>query len=124
MKEYLANKADVLGIGVGLACAIHCALMPLILTSSVFAGSVFFSHWFLDLAFFLASLFFAFHSLLKSFGSVHRNPLPIVMACIGFAFISYVILTHDHSKVMWSVAGGLFLAAAHILNLKFKFKKA
>lgn len=124
MREFFLNKADFLGIGVGLACAIHCALMPLILTSGVFAGSALLNHWFLDIAFFIASLYFAFHSLLKSYGKAHSNPLPILFAVIGIGFISYVILTHDHSKVLWSVIGGVLLASAHILNLVLKVKKA
>ncbi len=124
MKEYFLNKADLFGIGVGLACAIHCALMPLILTSGVFASSAFFNHWFLDVAFFSASLYFAFHSLLKSFGKVHNNPLPLVLAFVGFVFIAYVILTHDHGKVLFSVIGGVLLALAHVLNLRLKVKRA
>lgn len=124
MKEFILNKADLLGIGVGLACAIHCALMPLILTSGVFAGSVFFNHWFVDIAFLAASLYFAFHSLLKSYGPIHKNPMPLILAFIGFVFISYVVFSHNHSQVLWSVAGGVLLATAHVFNLRLRIKKA
>ena len=118
MKKYLAGKLDAYGMGVGIACAIHCALFPILFSSGVFASVSWMDHMFLDVLFLVASLYFAFNSLLKSFRVKHNNVFPLVLATVGFVIIGYILLSHNHNQLFLPTLGGIFLAVAHFYNFR------
>lgn len=118
MKKYLAGKLDAYGMGVGIACAIHCAVFPILFSSGVFASVSWMDHMFLDVLFLVASLYFAFNSLIKSYRVNHQNILPIALAAVGIVIIGYILLSHNHNQLVLPTLGGLFLAAAHFYNFR------
>jgi len=125
MRQYLLRKADMLGIGVGLACAIHCALLPVILSTGVLSSISWFDHIVVDVLFLIASLIIGLYALVKSYRVYRHSLVPIVIALFGFVIISYTIIVHDHTSLWLPASGGVLLAIAHYYNyaLRLKTKK-
>jgi hypothetical protein len=90
MNNVNSSKLDSYGMGVGIACAVHCAVLPLIFSSGFMASASWMDHMFLDIIFLVASLYFAFNSLVRSYGKEHNNVLPLLFAVVGFIIIGYI----------------------------------
>jgi len=123
MKQYILQKADMLGIGVGLACAIHCALLPVILSTGALSGIAWMDHLVLDILFLVLSLIIGLYALVKSYLEYRHSALPIVIAVVGFIIIGYTILAHDHTQLWLPASGGVLLAIAHYYNYLLRLKK-
>ena len=78
---------DALGIATSLACAIHCALLPILLSSLPFFGiniihNSFFEWGMIGLAFLVGS-----YSLFHGYFKHHRSLIPVFIFFIGFIFL-------------------------------------
>ena len=76
-----------MGIATSIACAIHCALLPLLLTSLPLFGiniihNLFFEWGMIGLAFLVGS-----YSLFHGFIRHHRNYNPLLIFSAGFVFL-------------------------------------
>jgi O-antigen/teichoic acid export membrane protein len=118
MNNVNSSKLDSYGMGVGIACAVHCAVFPLIFSSGFMASASWMDHMFLDIIFLVASLYFAFNSLVRSYGKEHNNVLPLLFAVVGFIIIGYILISHNHNQLILPTVGGLLLAAAHFYNYR------
>ncbi len=78
---------DALGIFTSIACAIHCALLPVVLTSlPVFGVNIIhnnFFEWGMILLAFIVGVYSLFHGFFKH----HRTYSSIVIFCTGFCFL-------------------------------------
>jgi hypothetical protein len=124
---------DRLGIGVSLACLIHCLALPLLLIFLPF-GQLF-TRWHLPfhILIFLLAAPTAYVSLRQGYRH-HRQRVILILGTLGCLLIfSNVLfdllqegLTHSAGEaepatsfsLVWNVAGGIFLALAHTLNLR------
>jgi len=119
---------DYLGVGLSVACLIHCLLLPLaIMFTPLLAG------WLLqDEIFHVYLLAFILPVALIAFGaSWLRHHSQVILACgmLGLTLISVAALQaawFDHSmfsasmeKVLTS-SGGFMLIAGHLLNLRLR----
>ena len=78
---------DVLGIAASVACAIHCAVLPLLLTSlPVFGINIIENHGFEYFMIFLAFAVGA-HSFYHSYFRHHHRPGPALLFLLGFLFL-------------------------------------
>ena len=78
---------DALGIATSLACAIHCALLPILLSSLPLFGiniihNSFFEWGMIGLAFLVGS-----YSLFHGYFKHHRSLIPVFIFFIGFIFL-------------------------------------
>ena len=104
---------DALGIATSLACAIHCALLPILLsTLPVFGINIihnsFFEWGMIALAFMVGS-FSLFHGFVKH----HRSLLPVFLFLIGFLFL---VLKQFYAPLEY---GFLFIAVSLIITAHF-----
>src|SRR5690349_21771578 len=78
---------DALGIGTSLACAIHCALLPLFLTSLPIFGVNVIEN--LGFEIFMVAVAFAigFYSLYHGYKKHHHSLMPIAVFTAGFIFL-------------------------------------
>ncbi len=113
---------DGLGMGVSIACAIHCALLPLVLTSLPLLGLHFFAHpafeyGMIGLAFVIGIL-----ALRHGLRHHHHSYLPIIVFSIGFSFL---LLKEIFSSIEFIllVPAVFFILLAHGINLKLCKKK-
>lgn len=126
---------DGLGAGVSIACAIHCAALPLVFgllpgvqlalrsMDSQWQGLAQWLLWSHEAERIVVStvIVFATIVLLRGFQR-HRQRLPLLVAVIAGGLMATGAFGHWHSEdlthVFLQVVGGLGMATAHVLNLR------
>jgi len=109
---------DVLGIATSVACAVHCALLPLILTSlPLFGINIIHNNIFeaamITLAFIIGSL-----ALYHGYKRHHHRFLPIWMFSAGFIFLvlKEIFITYEIWLLIPAVS---LILCAHFFNFRF-----
>lgn len=108
---------DGLGIATSLACAIHCAILPLILSSLPLFGiniihNVFFEWGMIMLAFLIGS-----YSLYHGYIKHQQALLPVILFATGCCFLAAKQVFHDHEYILLVPAVTLIISA-HYLNYR------
>jgi hypothetical protein len=109
---------DTIGISASLACAIHCALLPLFLTSLPLFGinilhNVFFEAGMVVLAFCIGS-----YSLYHGYRRHHHNPLPLILFAVGMIFLVFKLFFILYEGWLLIPAVTLIISA-HLFNFRF-----
>jgi len=122
VKQTIRNM-DFWGTTTSLICAVHCALVPLILSfgyvkSTSLIINPLFEFFFLGLTF-----IFVYLSIIKPYMRNGQNPSSFYLAIMGFVLI---ILHHflPAQTPLTIVSAGLFIASSHILNMYLLKKEA
>lgn len=108
---------DAMGIATSLACAIHCALLPLLLTSlPVFGINIIhnsFFEWGMIALAFLVGSYSLFHGYIKH----HHSFTPVLIFCIGFIFLilKQFFAEFEYAALAIAVA---FIISAHFYNYR------
>jgi hypothetical protein len=108
---------DALGITASLACAIHCAILPLMLTSLPVFGiniihNYFFEYCMIGLAF-VVGMYALYHGYKKH----HHKTLPVGFFSAGISFLLLKELFHNYHIWLLIPAVGL-IVAAHYINYR------
>ncbi len=112
----LHQHLDKMGIGVSLLCAIHCAVLPLIMTTLPLLGLEFFGSAFMESLIILLSLVIGITSLVSSV-SQHKKRLPLYIMLCGFvAIFAGHFLVSGKAEWILLAMGGLAVATAHYIN--------
>ena len=108
---------DALGITTTLACAIHCAVLPLLLTTlPVFGINIVDNTAFEYFMIFLA-LIIGCYSLWHGYKRHHHSILPIVVFCVGILLLFAKQVWHSYQ--FWLLPFAIVLiVTAHLLNYK------
>ena len=109
---------DAIGIVTSVACAIHCAVLPLFLSSLPLLGlniihNNYFEAGMITLAFCVGS-----YSLFHGYKKHHHKALPLIVFALGFPFL---ILKEFfvHYETWLLIPAVLFILSAHLLNYFF-----
>ncbi|MEO7066407.1 MAG: MerC domain-containing protein [Rhodanobacter sp.] len=116
------HAADRVGAAASFLCAIHCALLPFVLTLLPLLGMEFLASHTFERNFVLFACVLASFALIRGFRR-HQNALPLWLATPGLALLLLGVtpFAESYSIVLHSVlvsCGGLLLAAAHFVNLR------
>lgn len=84
--EYKINW-DALGIATSVACAIHCILLPLLLTSLPLFGVNIIHNIFFEWAMILLAFGVGVFALLHGYKTHHKNAVPVYLFSAGFLFL-------------------------------------
>ena len=109
---------DVLGVTVSIACAIHCAILPLALSSLPLFGiniieNIYFEFGMIALAFVVGA-----YSLYHGFKKHHHRWLPFILFSIGILFLVLKQVFHDWH--LWLLMPAVFfIISGHFLNFRF-----
>lgn len=108
---------DALGIATSLVCAIHCALLPLFLSSLPLFGVNIIQN--IRFEYFMIALAFAvgIYALYHGFKKHHHSWWPIGLFSIGILFLVVKVNFHDLEYVLLIPSVGLIIVA-HYLNFK------
>ncbi len=108
---------DAVGIGASLACAIHCALLPLFLTSLPLFGINIIHNAYFEAGMIFLSLCIGSYSLYHGYKKHHHSYLPLTLFFIGFAFL---VLKQFFAQVhVWLLVPAVILiVSAHIMNYR------
>lgn len=112
---------DALGAITSIACAIHCAFLPVVLTSLPVFGvevihNVYFEWGMIFLAFGVGA-----YSLLHGFTKHHQSYTPVLVFCAGMLFLVLKQLLPNYEYWFLAMAVGLILYA-HYSNYKLCHK--
>ncbi|MBO9570851.1 MAG: MerC domain-containing protein [Chitinophagaceae bacterium] len=108
---------DALGIATSLACAIHCAILPLILTSLPILGlniihNTGFEYFMIALAFAIGT-----YSLWHGYRRHHHSFTPIFLFSAGIVFLIAKQVWHEHQYWLLPLAI-VAIVWAHLRNYR------
>ncbi|HMI01926.1 MAG TPA: MerC domain-containing protein [Pedobacter sp.] len=112
------KKLDQLGITASLACALHCAALPFLITSLPLLGLGFLSNSWVEISMIFISMLLGFYSLLTSYPA-HKRITPLLVLIIGFTLIGSGHYLIEGLEGLLIPLGGLSIAGAHFLNWKY-----
>ena len=109
---------DALGIGASLACAIHCALLPLFLSSLPLFGINIINHTGFEAGMILLALVIGSYSLYHGFRKHHHNPFPLLLFLGGFTLLvlKQFFVLYENWLLIPAV---VLIVLAHFLNYRF-----
>ena len=118
MKERIRKiNWDAWGITTSIACAIHCALLPLFLTSLPLFGVNIIHNVFFEAGMILLALCIGAYSLYHGYRRHHHSKLPLVLFSLGM-----VLLVIKQFFVAWEtwllIPAAILIVSAHFVNYK------
>lgn len=119
----IRSYLDLLGFSASFLCAVHCVLMPLVLSMGLLGGMSWLESAWVEWSFILTTLVLASWSLFGSL-SKHRNTKPLIIAALGFVLIIVLHEWFGHGAGHYfSALGGILVAYAHYLNWRLLHAK-
>jgi MerC mercury resistance protein len=108
---------DALGIGTSVLCAIHCALLPVLMSTLPVFGiniihNLIFEWGMIALAFVVGS-YSLFHGYIKH----HRSFKPVLIFSIGFIFLVLKQFSHQYN-ILFLVMAVACIISAHFYNYR------
>jgi hypothetical protein len=116
MIKKISGGLDFLGMSTSLICALHCSLVPLLLSFGAINGTHLSHNHYFDIFMVMLGFVIATFSLWKDF-SIHRSLLPVGLAGLGFFLLFLGVIIHLHNPI-YNILGGLFVCIAHIMNYR------
>lgn len=108
---------DALGITTSLACAIHCALLPLFLTSLPIFGIEIIENPPFEVAMVILAFSIGIYSLYHGWKRHHHSLLPILVFSAGFILLVLKLFIVEYET--WLLIPGVIgIVVAHIMNYK------
>ncbi len=101
-------------------CAIHCAIVPILITSLPLLGLGFLANPLLEWGMIILALFIGFYAIGISYVRTHHKPLPMLLLTTGFLVIItvHLFITGWYEAIIVPV-GGLLIATAHFFNFRY-----
>lgn len=117
------HLADRVGATASFLCAVHCAVLPFVLTLLPFLGLGFLADHRFERIFVACAALLAAIALVSGYRR-HRQRLPLFLVTPGVALLLTGVLIVDldtqpmlHASLV--TCGGLLVASAHVFNLRF-----
>ncbi|RYG47325.1 MAG: MerC domain-containing protein [Chitinophagaceae bacterium] len=109
---------DGLGIATSLACAIHCAVLPIFLTSLPLFGINIIHHPAFEWSMIALAILIGTYSLCHGYIKHHRNRTPVILFSIGATFLILKQFFHEY-QVPLLVLAVAFIVYAHYSNYRY-----
>ena len=108
---------DALGIATSLACAVHCAWLPLFLTSLPIFGINIIENTSFEIGMVALAFCIGLYSLYHGWKKHHHSFSPMIVFSVGFCFLvlKLFIVQYEHWLLLPAVAA---IIIAHIINYK------
>jgi uncharacterized membrane protein YoaK (UPF0700 family) len=109
---------DALGISASVACAIHCALLPLIFTSLPLFGVDIIENIAFEYGMIILALVVGIYSLYHGYKKHHHNILPIALFILGITCLFAKQAWHE-LQYYFLVPALILVVLAHYINYRF-----
>ncbi len=109
---------DAIGITASLACAIHCAILPMVLSTLPIFGinivdNAAFEYFMILLAFCIGC-----YSLWHGYRKHHRSPGPLLVFSLGICLLFAKQVWHSYQ--LWLLPFAMiFIITSHLMNYRF-----
>ncbi len=109
---------DALGITASLACAIHCALLPLLFTSLPILGINIIENPLIEIFMVILAFAIGTYSLFHGWKKHHHSFLPMLVFIVGFIFLilKLFFVAYENWLLFPAVTG---IVLSHIINYRF-----
>ena len=109
---------DTIGVAASVACAIHCALLPLFLSSLPLFGINIINNIFFEVGMILLALVIGSYSLYHGYKKHHHSLLPLIIFFAGFIFLvlKQFFIEYENRLLIPAV---LLIVSAHIFNYRY-----
>lgn len=108
---------DALGIGASLACAIHCALLPLFLSSLPLFGMNIIENPGFEVGMIVLAFVIGSYSFYHGFKKHHHSLRPFLVFSLGFIMLILKQVFHEYQ--LWLLIPGVILIiSAHLINYR------
>ncbi len=108
---------DALGIATSVACAIHCAILPLVLSSLPIFGMNIIDNVGFEYLMIVLALAIGIFSLWHGYKRHHHSIVPISMFIIGILFLFAKQIWHEHQFWLLPIAI-VAIVWAHLRNYR------
>jgi len=117
-KHFVGYNTDFFGFFASFLCAIHCSLLPFVMTVGMLGGLSWLAEPWVEVTFIILSVILATLSLYPSYKKQHHSDKALKIAALGFSllFISRLVGHGSSIEVVTIVIGGLLIAFAHVVN--------
>ena len=109
------SRLSLVGMGLSLLCAIHCATLPLLITILPTVGGSLMENAFLEWGLIGTGFFIGSWSVMNGYRNYHDNLMVVIASFIGFGLIMSHLVLHVHNPIL-SIAGGLIVGIAQFQN--------
>ena len=117
---FVGTHLDFLGFSTSIACAIHCAFLPFLISALPFLGLGFLESPSIEYCIILLSLFLAIFALAHGYLRHHRNKLPILIVSLGFSIIAFGLLWGPKEvEFIITPIGASLVGVAHYINWRY-----
>lgn len=117
MKQFFTYAhADVFGFTASAICAVHCAALPLVFTMGMLGGLEWLASPWIEITFIFLSIGIATFALGRNFRKHKHIRRAVQVVALGFALIIGSRFMHGDMHHILTAAGGLIVAAGHVLN--------
>jgi hypothetical protein len=108
---------DALGVGASIACAIHCAVLPILFSSLPLFGLDFIQNKFFE--YFMIGLAFVIgvYSLSHGFRKHHHRLYPILLFSVGFVFLLGKEI-NPKLEILFLIIAVSLIISAHYFNYR------
>ncbi len=108
---------DALGIGASLACAIHCALLPLFLSTLPLFGMNIIENPGFEVGMIVLAFVIGSYSFYHGFKKHHHSLRPFLVFSLGFIMLVLKQVFHEYQ--LWLLIPGVILIiSAHLINYR------
>jgi hypothetical protein len=108
---------DAIGVGTSIACAIHCALLPLFLTSLPLFGINIIHNIYFEVGMIFLSLCIGAWSFYHGYRKHHHSLVPVTIFLAGFAFLVLKqFFVHYETWLLFPAVG--LIVTAHLVNFR------
>jgi hypothetical protein len=119
MKELIKKiDADTLGISASLACAIHCAVLPLFFSSLPVFGLEILHNKLFEYTMIGLAAGIGCYSLYHGFKKHHHKKLPLIVFITGLLFLILKEIFIPF-ELLLLIPAAILIISAHILNFRF-----
>ena len=108
---------DALGIAASIACAIHCAVLPLIMSSLPILGINIINNFWFEIFMIVLAMGIGLHSLTHGFKKHHHRILPIIVFIIGISLLLVKQIFHQY-QIWFLVPAVILIVSAHFINYR------
>lgn len=109
---------DRVGIWTSSLCALHCLLLPILITVLPFVSASFFAEAWFEKTILSLSMIVGFWALLTGFYRYHRQLYPIYSLLLGGLIYWNKDMFGEAYEPLTVVSGALLIVAAHVINIK------
>ena len=110
---------DRLGIFTSVACAIHCTILPLLISSLPFLGFDILENNAIEWSMIALALIFGCASLYHGYSRHHKNVKPLILFVIGFLFLILNQVWAEAFVYIFIPLSAVFIIGAHTLNVYY-----